>query len=97
MTFTSVMDDNDELLMLYDGPTTILEGRDIASVAKYMKSPQCKQVFVILGAGELVVPIRFMRLDINSTLMMFEGVSTAAGIPDFRSPRTSKLCPSSMY
>ncbi|RDX42636.1 DHS-like NAD/FAD-binding domain-containing protein [Lentinus brumalis] len=62
------MDDNDELLMLYDGPTTILEGRDIASVAKYMKSPQCKQVFVILGAG----------------------VSTAAGIPDFRSPRTSK-------
>ena len=43
------MDDSDELLMLYDGPTTVLEGRDIPSIAKYMKSPQCKRVFVMVG------------------------------------------------
>ncbi|KAI1793371.1 DHS-like NAD/FAD-binding domain-containing protein [Ganoderma leucocontextum] len=60
------MDDTDELLMLYDGPTTILDGRDLPSITRFMKSPQCKRVFVMLGAG----------------------VSTAAGIPDFRSPRT---------
>ncbi|KAJ3558689.1 hypothetical protein NM688_g767 [Phlebia brevispora] len=50
----------------YEGPTDILEGRDIASVAKYMKSDSCKNVFVMNGAG----------------------VSTSAGIPDFRSPKT---------
>ncbi|PIL22456.1 hypothetical protein GSI_15144 [Ganoderma sinense ZZ0214-1] len=60
------MDDADELLMLYDGPTVVLDDRDLPSIAKFMKSPQCKRVFVMLGAG----------------------VSTAAGIPDFRSPRT---------
>ncbi|KAI0770212.1 DHS-like NAD/FAD-binding domain-containing protein [Fomes fomentarius] len=60
------MDDPDELLMLYDGPTTVLEGRDLPSIAKFIKSPQCQRIFVMLGAG----------------------VSTAAGIPDFRSPRT---------
>ncbi|KAI9058267.1 DHS-like NAD/FAD-binding domain-containing protein [Trametes sanguinea] len=32
------MDDSDELLMLYDGPTKVLETRDIPGVAKYMKS-----------------------------------------------------------
>ena len=55
MTFSSGMDDPDELLMLYDGPTAILEGRDIASVAKYMKSPQCKQVFVMVRPVDAVV------------------------------------------
>ncbi|KAH9922865.1 DHS-like NAD/FAD-binding domain-containing protein [Epithele typhae] len=45
------MDDEDELLMLYDGPTVVLEDRDVRSIAKYMKSPQCKRVFVILGSG----------------------------------------------
>ncbi|RPD62314.1 NAD-dependent deacetylase sirtuin-2 [Lentinus tigrinus ALCF2SS1-7] len=50
----------------YEGPTELLEGRDIPSIAKYMKSDLCKKVFVMLGAG----------------------VSTAAGIPDFRSPET---------
>lgn len=44
----------------------ILEGRDIPSVAKYVKSDQCKNIVFMLGAG----------------------VSTAAGIPDFRSPET---------
>ncbi|ETW81909.1 hypothetical protein HETIRDRAFT_239296, partial [Heterobasidion irregulare TC 32-1] len=43
-----------------------LEGKDIPSLAKYMKSDKCKNVFVMLGAG----------------------VSTSAGIPDFRSPKT---------
>ncbi|TBU62223.1 DHS-like NAD/FAD-binding domain-containing protein [Dichomitus squalens] len=60
--------DDDELLMLYDGPTMVLDGRDLPSIAKYMKSPQCKRIFVMVR--------------------IFAGVSTAAGIPDFRSPRT---------
>ncbi|EMD39911.1 hypothetical protein CERSUDRAFT_112158 [Gelatoporia subvermispora B] len=51
---------------IYDGPPEVLEGRDIPSVAKYMKSEQCKNIVVMLGAG----------------------VSTSAGIPDFRSPDT---------
>ncbi|KAI0699319.1 DHS-like NAD/FAD-binding domain-containing protein [Cerioporus squamosus] len=50
----------------YEGPPEVLESKDIPSIAKYMKSEQCKKVFVMLGAG----------------------VSTAAGIPDFRSPET---------
>ncbi|KAI0712068.1 DHS-like NAD/FAD-binding domain-containing protein [Earliella scabrosa] len=55
-----------ELSAPYEGPTEILEGRDVPSIAKYMKSKDCRKVFVMLGAG----------------------VSTAAGIPDFRSPGT---------
>ncbi|KAI0365715.1 NAD-dependent deacetylase sirtuin-2 [Pilatotrama ljubarskyi] len=50
----------------YDGSPEVLEGRDVRSIAKYMKSSECRRVFVMLGAG----------------------VSTAAGIPDFRSPGT---------
>jgi len=48
-----------------DRPST-LEVRDLRSVAKYMKSDKCENVYVMLGAG----------------------VSTSAGIPDFRSPKT---------
>ncbi|KAJ3002929.1 hypothetical protein NUW54_g5583 [Trametes sanguinea] len=55
-----------ELSAPYDGPPEVLEARDLPSIAKYMKSPECRRVFVMLGAG----------------------VSTAAGIPDFRSPGT---------
>ncbi|KAH9480735.1 NAD-dependent protein deacetylase hst2-1 [Psilocybe cubensis] len=44
----------------------VLEGRDISSLAKYIKSTGCKNVVLMLGAG----------------------VSTSAGIPDFRSPET---------
>jgi len=44
----------------------VLEGRDIASVAKYIKSDKCRNIAFMLGAG----------------------VSTSAGIPDFRSPNT---------
>ncbi|KAF8628697.1 hypothetical protein AX15_003755 [Amanita polypyramis BW_CC] len=47
-------------------PPGVLEGKDIASVAKYIKSDKCRDIVVMLGAG----------------------VSTAAGIPDFRSPDT---------
>ncbi|KZT12086.1 NAD-dependent deacetylase sirtuin-2 [Laetiporus sulphureus 93-53] len=51
---------------IYDGPPEILEARNLPSVAKYMKSEECKNIFIMLGAG----------------------VSTSAGIPDFRSPET---------
>ncbi|KAI0074023.1 NAD-dependent deacetylase sirtuin-2 [Panus rudis PR-1116 ss-1] len=50
----------------YEGPTEVLEARDLPSVAKYIKSGKCKKIYVMLGAG----------------------VSTSAGIPDFRSPDT---------
>lgn len=43
-----------------------LRGDDPKALADYMKSDQCRNVFLMLGAG----------------------VSTAAGIPDFRSPKT---------
>lgn len=43
-----------------------LRGDDLKALADYMKSDQCQNVFLMLGAG----------------------VSTAAGIPDFRSPKT---------
>ncbi|KAI0632356.1 DHS-like NAD/FAD-binding domain-containing protein [Trametes polyzona] len=45
------MDDPDELLMLYDGPTKILESRDVAGIARYMNSERCRRVFVLLGAA----------------------------------------------
>jgi len=44
----------------------VLEANDLQSLAKYMKSDSCQNVFLMLGAG----------------------VSTSAGIPDFRSPDT---------
>ncbi|KAI8971169.1 DHS-like NAD/FAD-binding domain-containing protein [Trametes punicea] len=55
-----------EISAPYDGPPEVLVARDLPSIAKYIKSPECRRVFVMLGAG----------------------VSTAAGIPDFRSPGT---------
>ncbi|KIJ07694.1 hypothetical protein PAXINDRAFT_173346 [Paxillus involutus ATCC 200175] len=44
----------------------VLEGNDLQSLAKYMKSDSCRNICLMLGAG----------------------VSTSAGIPDFRSPGT---------
>ncbi|KAF8810218.1 NAD-dependent deacetylase sirtuin-2 [Phlegmacium glaucopus] len=44
----------------------ILKGKDIPSLAQYIKSKECENVILLLGAG----------------------VSTSAGIPDFRSPET---------
>ena len=51
-----------ELSTAYEGPPEILEGRDIPSIAKYMKSQGCKKVFVMVrscdGKGVAVVLIR---------------------------------------
>ncbi|KAK0202078.1 class I sirtuins SIR2 family protein [Desarmillaria ectypa] len=44
----------------------VLKGNDIKAVAEYIKSKDCRNIIVMLGAG----------------------VSTSAGIPDFRSPKT---------
>ncbi|KDQ12037.1 hypothetical protein BOTBODRAFT_34903 [Botryobasidium botryosum FD-172 SS1] len=49
-----------------DDPPKILEAKDLAAIASYIKSGKCKNVFIMAGAG----------------------ISTAAGIPDFRSPDT---------
>ncbi|KAI0661969.1 DHS-like NAD/FAD-binding domain-containing protein [Cubamyces menziesii] len=55
-----------ELSAPYDGPPQVLKARDVPSVVEHIKSPACRRICVMLGAG----------------------VSTAAGIPDFRSPGT---------
>ncbi|KAI0822344.1 DHS-like NAD/FAD-binding domain-containing protein [Trametes gibbosa] len=67
------MDDPDELLMLYDGPTKILESRDVAGIAKYMNSEQCRKVFVLLGAaasaGAGVPDFRYPKKGESSKIM----------------------------
>ncbi|KAH7925597.1 NAD-dependent deacetylase sirtuin-2 [Leucogyrophana mollusca] len=50
-----------------DEPVRLLEGNDLKSLAKYMNSESCKNVF-----------------------LMVSGISTSAGIPDFRSPDTGE-------
>lgn len=35
----------------FEGPPELLEGRDIASLAKYIKSEQCRNVFVMVSAA----------------------------------------------
>ncbi|KIO29398.1 hypothetical protein M407DRAFT_242626 [Tulasnella calospora MUT 4182] len=62
-----VMDRLSQLLgRVKPGDPIVLEGRDIPSIAKFLKSDECKNVFLMVGAG----------------------ISTSAGIPDFRSPDT---------
>ncbi|KAH9891561.1 DHS-like NAD/FAD-binding domain-containing protein [Cubamyces lactineus] len=67
------MDDPDELLMLYDGPTKILTSRDVAGIARYMKSEQCRRIFVLLGAGASagsgVPDFRYPKKGLYSTFM----------------------------
>ncbi|KAI0354881.1 DHS-like NAD/FAD-binding domain-containing protein [Trametes cingulata] len=70
------MDDPDELLMLYDGPTKILESRDVAGIAKYMNSEQCRRVFVLVfprrlraSAGAGVPDFRYPKKGLYSTIM----------------------------
>ncbi|KAI0269946.1 DHS-like NAD/FAD-binding domain-containing protein [Gloeopeniophorella convolvens] len=45
---------------------SLFERKDVQSLAEYIKSEACQQIYLMLGAG----------------------VSTSAGIPDFRSPET---------
>lgn len=33
----------------YDGPPEVLEAKDLSSVAKYMKSAECRRVFVMVS------------------------------------------------
>lgn len=62
----STSSDIDDIYYGSSQRSSTLEGRDLPSLAKYMKSDKCKNIYVMLGAG----------------------VSTSAGIPDFRSPET---------
>lgn len=58
-------------------PEPHIKTKDIDGIVDYMKSPECKKIMVMAGAG----------------------ISTSAGIPDFRSPGTGlyvrSSCPSS--
>ncbi|KAF8157982.1 DHS-like NAD/FAD-binding domain-containing protein [Crassisporium funariophilum] len=51
---------------VHSGKPKVLKSRDVPSIAEYIKSKECKNIILMLGAG----------------------VSTSAGIPDFRSPET---------
>jgi NAD+-dependent protein deacetylase SIR2 len=44
---------NDMSTTPHEGPPVILEGRDIPSVAKYIKSEGCTNVFFMVGALRL--------------------------------------------
>ncbi|KAJ3993789.1 Sir2 family histone deacetylase Hst2 [Lentinula boryana] len=49
----------------------ILESNDLKAISNYIKSGECKNIALMLGAE-----------------ILMKGVSTSAGIPDFRSPGT---------
>lgn len=44
---------NEQSTVDFEGPPELLEGRDIASVAEYIKSDECKNVYLMVSRSEL--------------------------------------------
>ena len=40
----------------YEGPTEVLDGRDVRAIVKYMKSRECRKVFVMVRHSLIVRP-----------------------------------------
>lgn len=66
---------------------------DIASLARFILSPECKSIAILSGAGKSSIYVEALnrRQKMNHCLNYFTtrnntGVSVASGIPDFRSP-----------
>lgn len=41
----------------YEGPPEILDGRDVRAIVKYMKSKECRKVFVMVRHSPIFCPM----------------------------------------